>query len=94
MSPNDGGGLLEEEGLFLPDEHRGELDLERSGPVVSTALLGIGLVAACTVMAVGDGGPWTWIASAAAMALFITFAWTASRSIERQNRRVDQLTAR
>lgn len=92
MSPGDGGGLLEDEGLFLPDEHRGELDLERSEGSVGTALLGFGLVAACATMVIGGGGMWTWIGSTAAMALFVVFGAMASRSIERQNRRVEELT--
>lgn len=92
VSDNDGGGLLEEEGLFLPEEQHGELDLDQVEGSLATAGLGGGLLAACTAMALGDGGTWTWIGSGIAMALFIAFGATASRSIERQNRRVDELT--
>ena len=88
---NDGGGQLEQEGLFLPEEHRGELELDRSrgeGPIL---VVGLGLVVACALMVAGGGGTLTWIGGAVAMALFVLFAWLASRSIDRQSRRVEEL---
>ena len=88
---NDGGGQLEQEGLFLPEEHRGELELDRSQGETSILVVGIGLVAACVSMVAGGGGTLTWLAGAVAMALFVLFAWLASRTIDRQSSRVEEL---
>lgn len=87
----NGGGLLEEEGLFLPEDKEGELDLRRSPGSTSTLVVGTALAACCALMVVGAGNALTWTAGGAAMLLFVVFAWTASRGIEMQNREVDEL---
>lgn len=86
-----GGGLLEAEGLFLPEEHQGEIELETSHGSGAALAVGVGLVAACAMMAIGAGGTLTWIGAGLAMILYVVFAWVASRSIEAQSSKVDEL---
>ncbi|MDX1647920.1 MAG: hypothetical protein R3304_12310, partial [Longimicrobiales bacterium] len=90
----NGGGLLEREGLFLPEEHHGAIDLERSGGGGSLLLVGGGLCGACVLMIVGQGGLLTWIGAGVSMVLFVVVAWVAGRSIDAQNARVDELLGR
>lgn len=85
------GKMLEQEGLLLPEEQRGELELKSSTNPWLALVMGIGAASACAVMAIGGGSTLTWIGAAGAAVLFVALAWAASRGIDRQNRRVEQL---
>lgn len=82
---------LEQRGVFLPEEVRGEVRFPPTVGAVAASLLGVGALGSCLLMVVGGGGALTWIAAAAFVALLWAFALLARRGIDRQNRRVHEL---
>lgn len=85
------GKMLEQEGLLLPEEQRGELALESSTNPWLALAMGIGAASACAIMAIGGGNTLTWIGAVMAAVLYVALAWAASRGIDRQNRKVEEL---
>ncbi|MDX1567565.1 MAG: hypothetical protein R3223_07180 [Longimicrobiales bacterium] len=82
---------LEREGRILPEESQGEMDLESSTNPWVALVMAIGAASACAAMAIGGGTTLTWIGAVVAAALFVALAWVASRGIDRQNDRVEEL---
>lgn len=85
------GQDLEQRGAFLPEELRGEVELEPTIRPLWLALLGAAGVACCVVMALSDGGAATWIAAALFAILLQVLALVAGHGIRRQNTRLERL---
>lgn len=82
---------LEKHGIFLPESHWGESQLNR--PSSPWLLAGLGTVAgaACIGMVLGRGGAVTWLCAGLFLLTLWGFTWAATRAIDRQNRRVEQV---
>lgn len=82
---------LEKHGIFLPESHWGESDLNR--PSSPWLLAGLGAVAgaACIGMVLGRGGALTWLGAGLFLLTLWGFTWAATRAIDRQNHRIEQV---
>lgn len=81
---------LEKHGIFLPEEHWGESELNRPSSPWPFAGLGTVAGASCLAMALGGGGPLTWLGTGAFLLTLWGFTWVATRAIDRQNGRIER----
>lgn len=85
---------LKQHDIFLPEEEWGDLDLNTSVSVpalVASFLLG---AVSCLMMALGGGGPWTWIGAVLFIGFMFAFALVSNAGIERQHHRIEALHRR